>query len=83
MSCRCSGGKSIRVKANDLKRLLNAGVFVKHGVFGRFRFEYFKGKMCPAERQFNVVTQEVTFEKFECNYPCTINSMKCFHGRKR
>ena len=29
----------------------------------------------PAESQFNFVIHEVRFEKFECNYRCTINSM--------
>ena len=29
----------------------------------------------PAERQFNVVTHQVTFEQFECKYRCMINSM--------
>ena len=77
MSCRLQGEKSIRVKANDLKRSVKCWSFRKHGVFRRFRFNISKEKCIhgPAKRQFNVVTREVTFEKFECNYQCTKNSM--------
>ena len=77
MSCRRSGEKSIRVKANDLKRLFNPGVFVSMAYSGASVLNISKEKSVhgPAERQFNVVTHKVTFEKFECNYWCTINSM--------
>ena len=77
MSCRHSVEKSIRVKAYDLKRLFNAGVFVSMA-FSRASVLNISKEKCihgPAQRQFNVVTHEVTFEKFECNYWCTINSM--------
>ena len=77
MSCRCSGEKSIRVKANDLKRLFNAGVFLSMAYSGASVLNISKEKCVhgPAERQFNVVTHKVTCEKFECNYRCRINSM--------
>ena len=77
MSCRRSGEKSIRVKANDLKRLFNTGVFVSMVYLGASDLNISKEKCVhgPAERKFNVVTHEVTFEKFECNYRCMINSM--------
>ena len=77
MSCRRSGKKSIRVKANDLKRLFNAGVFVSMAYSGASVLNISKEKCAhgPAERQFNVVTHDITFEKFECNYRCAINSM--------
>ena len=77
MSCKRSGEKSKRVKANDLICLFNAGVFVSMAYSGASVLNISKEKCVhgPAERQFNVVTQEVTFEKFECNYWCKINSM--------
>ena len=77
MSCRRSGEKSIRVKANDFKRLFNAGVFVSMAFSGDSVLNISKEKCVhgPAERQFNVVIHKVMFEKFECNYRCTINSM--------
>ena len=77
MSCRRSREKLIRVKANDLKLLLNAGVFGSMAYSGASVLNISKEKCVngPAERQFNVMTHEVTFEKFECNYWCTINSM--------
>ena len=77
MSCRRLGEKSIRVKANDLKHQFNAGVFVSMAYSGASVLNISKEKCVhgPAERQFNVVTHEVTFEKFECNYRCMINSM--------
>ena len=65
------------VKANDLKCLFNAGVFVSMAYSGASVLNISKEKCVhsPAERQFNVVTHKVMFEKFECNYRCTINSM--------
>ena len=77
MSCRRLGEKSILVKANDLKCLFNAGVFVSMAYLGASVLNISKEKCVhgPAERQFNVVAHKVTFEKFECNYRCTINSM--------
>ena len=69
MSCRRSGEKSILIKANDLKHLFNAGVFVSMAYLGASVLNISKKKCVhgPAERQFNVVTKKVTFEKFECN----------------
>ena len=77
MSCRRLREKSIRVKDNDLKRLFNSGVFVSMAYSGASVLNISKEKCVHglAERQFNVVTHEVRFEKFECNYRCTINSM--------
>ena len=64
MSCRRSGEKSIWVKANDLKCLFNAGAFVSMVYSGASVLNILKEKCVPgpAERQFNVVTHEVTFE---------------------
>ena len=65
MSCRPSGEKSIQVKANDLKRLFNTGVFASMAYSGASVLNISKEKCVhgPAERQFKVVTHEVTFEK--------------------
>ena len=77
MFCRRMREKSIQAKANDLKRLFNAGVFESMAYLGASVLNISKEKCVhgPAERQFKIVTHEVTFEKFECNYWCTINSI--------
>ena len=77
MSCRCSEEKSIRAKANDLKRLFNTEFFVSMVYSGTSVLNISKEKCVhgPAERQFNIVTHKIMFEKFECNYRRTINSM--------
>ena len=64
MSCRRSGEKSIHVKANDLKRLFNAGVFISMAYSSPSVLNISNEKCVhgPAERQFNVMTHEVTFE---------------------
>ena len=65
MSCRCSGEKSKRVKANDLKRLFNPGVSVSMAYSAASILNISREKCVhgPAERQFNYVNHEVTFEK--------------------